>query len=187
MRPNICMHLTGYSGLRPQEMRSVSPPIFIKETGDATKRVLPGAGGDIQIRRNHCQWQRYQRIRQRRNNESPMTGWVWCISRNALLPIGLKLVQDKAHHCCITPVHNMPIDKYKGLLEEMALHAKRVFKRKVRQYEKNWNSAWLSQRPRYYWRLSWKERPRWLGYANHPTMRTRLRIPGTISSSLGFC
>lgn len=62
-------------------------------------------------------------------NESPMTGWVWRISQNVPLPIGLKLVQDKTHHYCIAPIHNMPVDKYKGLLEEMALHAKRVFKK----------------------------------------------------------
>lgn len=62
-------------------------------------------------------------------NESPMTGWIWCISQNAPLPIGLKLVQDKPHHYSIAPIHNMPVDKYKGLLEEMALHAKRVFKK----------------------------------------------------------
>ncbi|MDP5138632.1 hypothetical protein ORJ04_22040 [Rheinheimera baltica] len=43
--------------------------------------------------------------------------------------MGLKLVQDKAHHYCIAPTQNMPIDKYKGLLEEMALKAARVFKK----------------------------------------------------------
>lgn len=62
-------------------------------------------------------------------NESPMTGWVWRFPPNTKPPIGLKLVQDKAHHYCIAPAQNMPIDKYKGLLEEMALRASRVFKK----------------------------------------------------------
>lgn len=62
-------------------------------------------------------------------NESPMSGWVWCFSKNTRISIGLKLVQDKKHHYCIAPIQNMPIDKYKGLLEEMAMHAKRVFKK----------------------------------------------------------
>lgn len=60
---------------------------------------------------------------------SPMTGWVWRFNPNTQFPQGLKLVQDKPHHFCIAPTHNMPIDKYKGLLEEMALKAKRVFKK----------------------------------------------------------
>ncbi|PUA29164.1 MAG: hypothetical protein B0W54_00715 [Cellvibrio sp. 79] len=62
-------------------------------------------------------------------NETPMTGWVWRFSPNTQPPVGLKLVQDKPHHYCIAPTHNMPIDKYKGLLEEMALKATRVFKK----------------------------------------------------------
>ena len=62
-------------------------------------------------------------------NESPMNGWVWRFAPNTQPPFGLKLVQDKAHHYCIAPTQNMPIDKYKGLLEEMALRATRVFKK----------------------------------------------------------
>jgi hypothetical protein len=65
-------------------------------------------------------------------NESPMTGWVWCFPISTLIPTGLKLVKNKTHHFCIAPVHNMPLDKYKGLLEEMALYAKRVFKKEGR-------------------------------------------------------
>lgn len=62
-------------------------------------------------------------------NESPMTGWVWRFPPNCRPPIGLWFVQDKPHHYCIAPTQNMPIDKYKGLLEEMALRAERVFKK----------------------------------------------------------
>jgi len=62
-------------------------------------------------------------------NESPMNGWVWRFPPNTQPPVGLKLVKDKPHHYCISPAQNMPIDKYKGLLEEMALKATRVFKK----------------------------------------------------------
>lgn len=62
-------------------------------------------------------------------NGSPMTGWVWRFAPNTQPPVGLKLVKDKAHHFCIAPTHNMPVDKYKGLLEEMAFKATRVFKK----------------------------------------------------------
>lgn len=62
-------------------------------------------------------------------NESPMTGWVWRFAPNTPPPSGLKFTQDKPHHYCISPAYNMPIDKYKGLLEEMALYAARVFKK----------------------------------------------------------
>jgi len=62
-------------------------------------------------------------------NLSPMSGWVWHISKNIPLPKGLKLVKDKRHHYCVAPTKNMPVDKYKGLLEEMALRAKRIYKK----------------------------------------------------------
>lgn len=62
-------------------------------------------------------------------NESPMTGWVWRFPPNIKPPFGLKMVQDKPHHYCISPIQNMPVDKFKGLLEEMALRATRVFKK----------------------------------------------------------
>lgn len=59
-------------------------------------------------------------------NQSNMTGWVWRFPPNTRPPQGLKLVNDKPHHA---PITNMPLDKYKGLLEEMALKATRVFKK----------------------------------------------------------
>lgn len=62
-------------------------------------------------------------------NESPMSGWVWRFAPNTQPPLGLKLVQDKPHHFCIAPAQNMPIDKYKGLLEELALKGSRVYKK----------------------------------------------------------
>ena len=62
-------------------------------------------------------------------NASPMAGWVWRFALNLPLPVGLKMVSDKKHHYCIAPIHNMPVDKYKGLLEEMALCAERIYKK----------------------------------------------------------
>lgn len=62
-------------------------------------------------------------------NESPMSGWVWRFPPNTSFPQGLRLAQDKLHHFCIAPTQNMPVDKYKGLLEEMALKAARVYKK----------------------------------------------------------
>ncbi|MCG9620686.1 hypothetical protein L1D56_11910 [Vibrio diabolicus] len=62
-------------------------------------------------------------------NQSNMTGWVWRFPPNTRPPQGLKLVNDKPHHYGIAPITNMPLDKYKGLLEEMALKATRVFKK----------------------------------------------------------
>ncbi len=62
-------------------------------------------------------------------NQSNMTGWVWRFPPNTRPPQGLKLVNDKPHHYGIAPVTNMPLDKYKGLLEEMAMKATRVFKK----------------------------------------------------------
>lgn len=60
---------------------------------------------------------------------SPMAGWVWRFPPNTSLPAGLKLVKDRPHDFCIAPAMNMPVDKYKGLLEELALKASRVFKK----------------------------------------------------------
>jgi hypothetical protein len=45
------------------------------------------------------------------------------------LPTGLKMVNDKPGHYCIAPTTNMPIDKYKGLLEELGLKAVRAVKK----------------------------------------------------------
>jgi len=58
----------------------------------------------------------------------PLSGWVWRFKINTPLPFGLKLVNDYEHHYCIAPTVTMPVDKYKGLLEELALRCERVFK-----------------------------------------------------------
>lgn len=64
--------------------------------------------------------------------ESPMTGWVWMFSTDTELPFGLKLIQDKPDHYCIAPAFNMPLDDYKGLLEQLALKATRVLNKEGR-------------------------------------------------------
>lgn len=56
-----------------------------------------------------------------------MSGWVWKFAPSTPFPAGLKLVNDKPGHFCIAPTNDMPMDKYKGLLEELALKATRVF------------------------------------------------------------
>jgi len=61
--------------------------------------------------------------------ESPMSGWVWRFAANTKPPHGLKLIKDKAHHYCIAPMTEMPVSKYKGLLEELALWAAKVYKK----------------------------------------------------------
>jgi hypothetical protein len=60
---------------------------------------------------------------------APFNGWVWKLPVGTALPPGLKLVSDKPGHYCIAPVTNMPIDKYKGLLEELGLRAQRIVKK----------------------------------------------------------
>jgi hypothetical protein len=62
-------------------------------------------------------------------NQAPFTGWVWKLAANTVLPPGLKLVQDKPGHYCIAPMNNMPVDRYKGLLEELGLRAERIIKK----------------------------------------------------------
>ena len=61
--------------------------------------------------------------------ESPFEGWVWRLPAAVQLPSGLQLVNDKPHHYCIAPARNMPVDKYKGLLEELGLRAERIVKK----------------------------------------------------------
>jgi len=56
-----------------------------------------------------------------------MSGWVWKFAPSTPFPTGLKLVNDKPGHFCIAPTSDMPLGKYKGLLEELALKATRVF------------------------------------------------------------
>lgn len=53
--------------------------------------------------------------------EKGLTGYAWLINAGVSLPIGLKLVNDTPGHYMLAPVQNMPLDTYKGLLEEMGM------------------------------------------------------------------
>lgn len=63
-------------------------------------------------------------------DSSSMTGWVWRFKTNTRIPVGLKLVNDRAHHFCIAPTQNMPVSKFVGLLEEMAVSAEKMYKKR---------------------------------------------------------
>ena len=53
--------------------------------------------------------------------EKGLTGYAWLIRAGASLPSGLKLVNDTPGHYMLAPARNMPLDTYKGLLEEMGV------------------------------------------------------------------
>ncbi len=55
-------------------------------------------------------------------------GWAWKIPHGTPMPTGLGLVNDHGGHFMACPVTDMPVDKYKTLLSELALACKRVRK-----------------------------------------------------------
>lgn len=58
-----------------------------------------------------------------------LTGFAWLFKKNTHVVPGLKLVSDdKPGHYVLAPAHSMPIDKYKGLLEEMGIKCNKYFK-----------------------------------------------------------
>lgn len=62
-----------------------------------------------------------------------LTGWVWEIKRGTSFPIGLRLIKDSeatGHHT-LAPAHNMPLSQYIGLLEQVAIHCEKLFKKQV--------------------------------------------------------
>ena len=66
-----------------------------------------------------------------RLDTTPMSGWVWKISKGTQMPIGLKLLNDRPGHYSICPISNMPLDEYIGLLSKLAMKCKKVFKKQV--------------------------------------------------------
>jgi len=58
-----------------------------------------------------------------------LTGWIWKFEARTMIPLGLKLVNDKTGHFCVAPVHNMPLDQYKGLLERMGMKAEKAWRK----------------------------------------------------------
>ncbi|WP_445366138.1 hypothetical protein ACJJJB_09555 [Microbulbifer sp. ANSA001] len=66
-----------------------------------------------------------------RIESTPMSGWVWKISKGTPVPPGLKLLNDRPGHYSIAPTANMPLDEFKGLLSKMALKCQKVFKKQI--------------------------------------------------------
>lgn len=58
-----------------------------------------------------------------------LTGWIWKFAANTQIPHGLRLVNDKPGHYCVAPTQNMPVDLYKGLLEQMGLKAQKIWQK----------------------------------------------------------
>ena len=65
-------------------------------------------------------------------DDAPLSGWVYEIKAGGVLPFGLKLWKDPQidghYHVCAT--NNMSFHKYVGLLEELATHCNKIFKKK---------------------------------------------------------
>ena len=61
----------------------------------------------------------------------PVSGWVWKISKGTVLPVGLKLLNDRNGHYSICPVANMPLDEFKGLLSKLAMKCQKMLKTQV--------------------------------------------------------
>lgn len=61
--------------------------------------------------------------------KTTLTGWIWKFSAQTQVPLGLKLVNDKPGHYCVAPTYNMPLDLYKGLLQDMGMKAEKVWRK----------------------------------------------------------
>lgn len=62
-------------------------------------------------------------------DRTSLTGWIWKFRAQTMIPQGLKLVNDKAGHFCVAPIQNIPVDLYKGLLEQMGMKAEKAWKK----------------------------------------------------------
>lgn len=63
----------------------------------------------------------------------PLTGWVWEIAAQTNLPPDLRLVKDNypLGHYILSPVRNMPVHEFLGLLENVAIYCKKIFKKQA--------------------------------------------------------
>lgn len=64
-------------------------------------------------------------------DKMPLSGWVWEIKVGTAFPIGLKLVKDdkpEGHHT-LAPAYNMLYSEYIALLEKVAIHCQKVFRK----------------------------------------------------------
>lgn len=64
---------------------------------------------------------------------APVTGWVWEISENTQMPIGLKLIKDDRPegHYSLCPSRNMSVHEFISLLEKVVIYCRKVFKKKA--------------------------------------------------------
>jgi len=62
---------------------------------------------------------------------APLTGWVYELKRGTPIPSELHLYKDPLleGHYMLCPLRNMPVRKYAGLLDEIAVHCYKVFKK----------------------------------------------------------
>lgn len=62
-----------------------------------------------------------------------LTGWVWVVNAGTSFPGGLKLIKDDKPegHYTLAPAHNMLLSEYVSLLERVAIHCQKAFKKKA--------------------------------------------------------
>ena len=63
----------------------------------------------------------------------PLKGWVWEISANTHLPLGLRLNKDDRPegHYTICPNRNMSVHEFVGLLESIVINCKKLYRKKA--------------------------------------------------------
>jgi hypothetical protein len=63
----------------------------------------------------------------------PLTGWVWEIKAHTNLPSGLRLFKDDEPpgHYTLSPIRNMPVDEFSNLLDQVAIHCRKVHKKQA--------------------------------------------------------
>lgn len=66
-------------------------------------------------------------------DKMPLSGWVWEIKASTVFPMGLKLIKDDTPegHYTLAPLHNMLFSEYLSLLEKVAVHCQKVFKKRA--------------------------------------------------------
>ncbi|MDH5180484.1 MAG: hypothetical protein OEZ39_08075 [Gammaproteobacteria bacterium] len=60
--------------------------------------------------------------------EKGLTGFAWRFKKNTQVVANLKLVNDEPGHYMLCPIKNMPLDEYKGLLENMGVSSAKYIK-----------------------------------------------------------
>jgi hypothetical protein len=66
-------------------------------------------------------------------DKMPLSGWVWEIKVSTPFPIGLKLIKDDKPegHYTLAPTRNMLFSEYISLLEKVAIHCQKVYKKRA--------------------------------------------------------